>query len=224
MKIFRPPLFTFHYASTYTNLQLHLLSYYIRYLHSTMLLLIRFPICRSTLQSLQFTFHYASTYTSSWCLLPFSSCKFTFHYASTYTNSPDLYMSCAPVFTFHYASTYTNPGISFPIFLSDLHSTMLLLIPDLVRQDLVFHAHLHSTMLLLIRHCRKLFGCRKFQFTFHYASTYTQRIFVSFPALSLFTFHYASTYTHPHNIRRLPYFEFTFHYASTYTRQRLKRL
>ena len=56
------PPFTFHYASTYTDIA----SLYLdvnRHLHSTMLLLIPIPVYGHTATNFLFTFHYASTYT-----------------------------------------------------------------------------------------------------------------------------------------------------------------
>ena len=79
-------------------------------------------------------------------------------------------------FTFHYASTYTKPDLTCQRYWSNLHSTMLLLIPSPVYLArilfsiyiplcfyLYWHCfmfgiriyHLHSTMLLLIRIMRK---------------------------------------------------------------------
>ena len=121
---------------------------------------------------------------------------FTFHYASTYTIGIDENAVSTTGFTFHYASTYTMPVIYTIYFALYLHSTMLLLI--LVRLatsphvwyiyiPLCFYLYqfpytvalqqiynLHSTMLLLIL-CQQLNGNSPNTFTFHYASTYTDR-------------------------------------------------
>ena len=125
---FRISWFTFHYASTYTvpfrvlffavTLIYIPLCFYLyerrtnerkskKYLHSTMLLLIR--LYQTGYRNLpSFTFHYASTYTFL-CPAGFSPlARFTFHYASTYTKR-NLFRESIPVlFTFHYASTYTT--------------------------------------------------------------------------------------------------------------------
>ena len=100
------------------------------------------------------------------------------------------------------------------------------------------HQNLHSTMLLLIPDVYAGQYCN-YSFTFHYASTYTGILpYPSTPALVIyiplcfylytyphsrqipfiiFTFHYASTYTAVNEIDRIMREKFTFHYASTYT-------
>ena len=53
-------------------------------------------------------------------------------------------------FTFHYVSTYTAAAGSDAVTLSNLHSTMFLLIHWRIWLIIVFLVHLHSTMFLLI--------------------------------------------------------------------------
>ena len=75
-----------------------------------------------------------------------------------------------------------------------LHSTMLLLIPNYSDDGVSQKTNLHSTMLLLIP--KTLVGAlNELKFTFHYASTYTERRAEKTGILAQFTFHYASTYT-----------------------------
>ena len=73
-------------------------------LHSTMLLLYRFPplsICISII----FTFHYASTLSSISSSSRLCIAWFTFHYASTLSSERLSEFSSSFSFTFHYAST-----------------------------------------------------------------------------------------------------------------------
>ena len=120
-----------------------------------------------------------------------------------------------------------------------LHSTMLLLIPELkhgsflylhiyiplcfylyserIRQNTWRENNLHSTMLLLILISAKYRGLSSFRFTFHYASTYTQtemriiRLSRNLHSTMLLLIRSCRLGC---TCRRL----FTFHYASTYTR------
>ena len=185
--------FTFHYASTYTLAGSCGCSFFFIYIPLCFYLYwdrVEQSDCRKV-----FTFHYASTYTgrlNSWQNFQF---RFTFHYASTYTGNYLLVNDNANVFTFHYASTYTIAGKSYPMSFSlftfhyastytstksyilakslYLHSTMLLLIPKTRKNTCITPGHLHSTMLLLIPDLPRLFRAW-YEFTFHYASTYTK--------------------------------------------------
>ena len=121
---------------------------------------------------------------------------------------------------------------------TNLHSTMLLLIPARGRISRRSISHLHSTMLLLIQTHRLHFPSSS-AFTFHYASTYTPPLTFAVSDYLSFTFHYASTYAtcdlyrcdydrdlHSTMLLLIPGDRgaatagnlFTFHYASTYTR------
>ena len=123
---------------------------------------------------------------------------FTFHYASTYTKYINNRFFKLKDFTFHYASTYTG-GIN-------------------IWEDIIFT--LHSTMLLLIPNLFCLPLNRFSLFTFHYASTYTSTGKIATRVYNIFTFHYASTYTKKSISSSYQAYNFTFHYASTYTAQK----
>ena len=121
------------------------------------------------------------------------------------------------LFTFHYVSTYTlNPTI-ITKHITNLHSTMFLLIrsnsfylyrcrhiyiplcfylydPDAILMHKTNH-HLHSTMFLLIRTDLCARQIPDTTFTFHYVSTYTFGPCVDPRVVIKFTFHYVSTYT-----------------------------
>ena len=164
--------FTFHYASTYTQPSvIHNLTD--RNLHSTMLLLILNMPASKDLTKKAFTFHYASTYTINPVIQTQTVNEFTFHYASTYTIPVYGHTATNILFTFHYASTYTYVltnwcfsaceiyiPLCFYLYhlqcdtrdgtLSDLHSTMLLLIRSCECDKSIVWQYLHSTMLLLI--------------------------------------------------------------------------
>ena len=150
-------IFTFHYVSTYTDFSNTIFvgdSLFTFHYVSTYTLSHRLWNSRCNV----FTFHYVSTYTIIRLLtvcqinkiyIPlcfylyedeerdsFFYFQFTFHYVSTYTIPICLDTAAIPAFTFHYVSTYTRSvsGDALPV--SDLHSTMFLLI---LRIRLLFH-------------------------------------------------------------------------------------
>ena len=162
--------------------------------------------------------------------------RFTFHYASTLSRARASGGTPVDTFTFHYASTLSMflPGL---VCLNrHLHSTMLLLYPDL-RQNrktvcirFTFHyastlsprlllnldilIHLHSTMLLLYLWLREKRHLSVKRFTFHYASTlsdkdvYTPHSQQDLHSTMLLLYHRTVIFWW------FP-FAFTFHYAST---------
>ena len=142
-------LFTFHYASTYTQRYRDPQSSMLN-LHSTMLLLIPSP---------------TGSLLSGWLYLHSTMLLLIPATAG--------YSGAATAFTFHYASTYTRGFLTVRGKVPDLHSTMLLLIrnpriqkfyQETIYIPLCFYLYkrrsryldalqlnLHSTMLLLIR-------------------------------------------------------------------------
>ena len=119
----------------------------------------------------------------------------------------------------------------------NLHSTMLLLYRALFSLDYPDYQDLHSTMLLLYliqwsgRETKGIFiyiplcfyfisfrRCARWgppPFTFHYASTLSNRLASASGAVPAFTFHYASTLSSSRVGRSRREIKFTFHYAST---------
>ena len=110
---------------------------------------------------------------------------------------------------------YKEPG-AVPRSLGHLHSTMVLLIPDHLRELAIGAMHLHSTMVLLIQ-IRSISCGTSSSFTFHYGSTYTLRRLRYSTLQYPFTFHYGSTYTKEYCLIKSIGLSFTFHYGSTYT-------
>ena len=120
--------FTFHYASTYTDVAIGVdqgsliyipLCFYlygILILQFPFLFLIYIPLCFYLYDNVvplgeaiaKFTFHYASTYTVASVIIWLFPVLFTFHYASTYTSMIVKSYTPSSLFTFHYASTYTR--------------------------------------------------------------------------------------------------------------------
>ena len=161
---------------------------------------------------------------------------FTFHYASTISTKQEDYEYVYSFFTFHYASTISEIYMQWPGLNGTLHSTMLLLYPQLFWVALPPLDSLHSTMLLLYRPSRVTDKLGQYFFTFHYASTISSNGEIIILNQISFTFHYASTiskYCGTSNRRNrlyiplcfyyillrhllpFPLIPFTFHYAST---------
>ena len=162
-------LFTFHYASTLSNMRYEVSVLY-NNLHSTMLLLypscthcmplgrfIYIPLCfyfiggayASETQDDKFTFHYASTLSIRNDNILYQLDAFTFHYASTLSRNGGAGPVDGIIFTFHYASTLSirkilaaTTGIAFTFHYA---STLSKHRPPEQMQG----PHLHSTMLLL---------------------------------------------------------------------------
>ena len=185
-------------------------------LHSTMFLLIQRSTLICSTKNHRFTFHYVSTYTATvvitspstlfiyipLCFYLYSAhpdprpgwYSFTFHYVSTYTKPETGTSGIYHVFTFHYVSTYTYGRYAKKEGITNLHSTMFLLIriSDACKSDI--RCNLHSTMFLLIR-VANLATALIATFTFHYVSTYTGATPKQASDIDIFTFHYVSTYT-----------------------------
>ena len=161
--------FTFHYASTISNLTWEQYAVFLS-LHSTMLLLYLFRLQSQSPIRHHFTFHYASTISTFRHIHPDPPSCFTFHYASTISHTLCCISRKVLIFTFHYASTISPQACCNMLF-------FLLYIP-LCFYYISFHPgcrsspkSLHSTMLLLYqKHCMS-FSPFFFVFTFHYAST-----------------------------------------------------
>ena len=96
-----------------------------------------------------------------------------------------------------------------------LHSTMLLLYRFGQFRTVKIQSDLHSTMLLLYLIELAIPGQLDLVFTFHYASTLSQKARIRVMVPNSFTFHYASTLSGNRDIYRFEDTEFTFHYAST---------
>ena len=119
--------------------------------------------------------------------------RFTFHYASTLSRARASGGTPVDTFTFHYASTLS------------------MFLPGLV----CLNRHLHSTMLLLYPDLRQNRKTVCIRFTFHYASTLSsgfmgarfEKFFIYIPLCFYFIgcSHRQTGYPSP----------FTFHYAST---------
>ena len=101
---------------------------WLRYLHSTMFLLIRWKHWLTGARTSTFTFHNVSINTDTQ--------KFAFLFEFE--------------FTFHNVSINTIVIHQMSIHISYLHSTMFLLILSLRRITMWWNIHLHSTMFLLI--------------------------------------------------------------------------
>ena len=162
--------FTFHYASTLSKEE-EQVTIFVKYLHSTMLLL------------------YLAWQTMSRLLIRFIYIPLCFYFILTGW-SPSAFRL---PFTFHYASTLSPCSKCSVYHLLYLHSTMLLLYRvlgwGLRKQEL----DLHSTMLLLYLPLSEVLLPCMSTFTFHYASTLSRRKRSCGIELLSFTFHYAST-------------------------------
>ena len=143
-------IFTFHYASTISwcfNNGCYLFNCFTFHYAST----ISNPGLKSWYVRLIFTFHYASTISINHKIKTVIISPFTFHYASTISPTDIGHYPISISFTFHYASTISVYGLKLDAHLRPLHSTMLLLYPN------VFPA------ITMFSH-----------FTFHYASTISE--------------------------------------------------
>ena len=188
------------------------------HLHSTMLLL--YPMRNlNRPDTSEFTFHYASTLSEKGGLCGGPKAKFTFHYASTLSAQVGIaqvgiaHLHSTMLLLYRYKQRHCwdkHPH---------LHSTMLLLYPDVPCPCKDRARHLHSTMLLLYRRsitawepatltiyiplCFYFITMRNLnrpdtsEFTFHYASTLSERRKYGICANDPFTFHYASTLSRP---------------------------
>ena len=163
-------LFTFHYVSTYTmvNLPDHVTA------------VIYIPLCFYLYQIDSTGSHYLSYLHSTMFLL--------------ILRFPRVFAPDTRLFTFHYVSTYTLRSGDRILVFPNLHSTMFLLIQPDSCWTADSHPYLHSTMFLLILitdlfsdsfrgiyiplcfylyHLNCFFRKLIFTFTFHYVSTYT---------------------------------------------------
>ena len=163
--------FTFHYASTLSNLVRDIVVV-LWHLHSTMLLLylqrgltdsrvlcIYIPLCFYFIADalfifdaiLKFTFHYASTLSVIAIIDKFLLSAFTFHYASTLSYGAVKYHIRVIQFTFHYASTLSLTGHAIPASSDKIYIPLCFYFIVRDTDPGIRALYLHSTMLLLYR-------------------------------------------------------------------------
>ena len=148
--------FTFHYASTISNLTWEQYAVFLS-LHSTMLLLYLFRLQSQSPIRHHFTFHYASTISTFRHIHPDPPSCFTFHYASTISGLFILVVFQVSLLYIPLCFYYIKePSWMISIRLTTLHSTMLLLYLIPIIKSGICTSPLHSTMLLLYPQWTKL--------------------------------------------------------------------
>ena len=161
--------------------------------------------------------------------------SFTFHYASTISPTDIGHYPISISFTFHYASTISVYGLKLDAHLRPLHSTMLLLYPNVFPAITMFsHFTFHyASTISELRSQNPWLHRLYIPLCFYYIKTRLQQLqclqYLYIPLCFYyikidggddvyyfdFTFHYASTISAPAVCAVRFRTTFTFHYAST---------